>query len=73
MSAGVPADARAVAAENLLGREGLPGVRVSVAGHQREIAVVEAEPAALVRLAELAPEIKALGFRFVTIDLAPPR
>lgn len=73
MNPGVPADARAVAAENILRREGLAGVRVGVAGHQREIAVVEAKPEALARLAEIAPEIKALGFRFVAIDLAPHR
>ncbi|HET9984820.1 MAG TPA: hypothetical protein VFQ38_14580 [Longimicrobiales bacterium] len=73
MSERAPEDPRLAAAEEVLRREGVVGARVSAAGHQREIAVVEVEADALARLAELAPEIKALGFRYVAIDLASPR
>jgi hypothetical protein len=43
---------------------------VRAAGPEREIAVVEAPPTELGALAGLAREIRALGFRFVTLDLA---
>lgn len=61
-------DARVLAAEAILAREGLPA-RVSATGHAGDVAAVTVPAAHLARLAELAPELKALGFRYVAIDL----
>lgn len=65
-------DTRIGAAEAILAREGLPG-KVSVAGHAGDVAAVIVPPEHLARLAELAPELKALGFRYVAIDLEAPK
>ena len=70
------ADERARRAERLLAVRGFPGVRVSVEGHEREIAAVRVPAAGWERLAgeegvRLAAEVKALGFRYVALDLAP--
>lgn len=62
-------DPRAEAAERLLARHGVTGARVEAEGHQQEIAAVRAPHRHAKRLAELAPEIKALGFRYVALDL----
>lgn len=62
-------DPRAREAERLLASRGLVSVRVDVAGHEREIASVRASHRLARRIAELAPEIKALGFRYVALDL----
>jgi PP-loop superfamily ATP-utilizing enzyme len=62
-------DTREVAAERLLAEHGLAGVRVRTAGHEREVAAIAAPPSALARLAELAPAIRALGFRYVALEL----
>jgi len=64
-------DPRISAAGDVLRRAGIAGFHVDVAGHARDIAVLHAPPDALARLADLAPEIKALGFRYVAVDLAP--
>lgn len=64
-----PVDERALEAERRLARSGIDGARVEVAGHEREIATVHAPHRYAARLAELAPEIKALGFRYVALDL----
>lgn len=64
------ADARIAAVEAILAREGIAG-HATVAGHMGDVAALAVAPAHLARLAELAPEIKALGFRYVAIELAP--
>jgi PP-loop superfamily ATP-utilizing enzyme len=55
--------------ERFLSSRGFDDVSVSVAGHQRDIAVIAAPPDSVERLARLAPEIREIGFRYVTIDL----
>ena len=70
------ADVRAGHAERLLAVRGFEGARVSVEGHEREIAAVRVPADAWERLAgdegvRLAAEVKALGFRYVALDLAP--
>ncbi|HEX7050293.1 MAG TPA: hypothetical protein VF188_08845 [Longimicrobiales bacterium] len=65
-------DARAAAAERLLRDRGVIGARVSVAGHEREIAAIAAPPSEMARLAVLAPELKALGFRYIALELTEP-
>ena len=64
------ADARLAAVEAILAREGIAG-QATVAGHMGDVAALAVAPVHLARLAELAPEIKALGFRYVAIELAP--
>jgi len=63
--------ARVAAAEKLLREHGFDGARLRPAGHESEIAAVTAPPSEIARLAQLAPEIKALGFRYVTVDVTP--
>jgi hypothetical protein len=65
---GGPSDDRLRRARALLAREGIRG-HVSVAGAEAEILAVHADPAAREALARLAPEVRAFGFRYVTIDL----
>lgn len=68
-----PPDPRVRAAEAWLGREGLGDVRVDVAGHLGEIAVLRAPGGHWNRL--LAAEtgvsaaLRGVGFRYVTLDL----
>jgi len=62
------ADTRIAAVEAILEREGIAG-HASVAGHVDDVAALAVGPEHLARLAELAPEIKALGFRYVAIEL----
>lgn len=62
------ADPRILAAEQILAREGIEG-RVAIAGHAADVAAVSVRMEHLARLAELAPEIRAVGFRYVAIDL----
>lgn len=69
------ADERAVRAERLLAARGIPGARVSVEGHEREMAAIRVPGDAWERLAgdegtELAADVRALGFRYVALDLA---
>lgn len=68
------ADERATRAERLLAERGFAGARVSAEGHEHEIAAVRVPAGAWERLArdaEVAGEVKALGFRYVALDLAP--
>ncbi|HLU25552.1 MAG TPA: hypothetical protein VKZ58_07585 [Longimicrobiales bacterium] len=58
------------AAEALLHENGLPGARVRAEGHAEEIAAVNVPPESVAKLAALAPAIKALGFRYVALDLS---
>jgi PP-loop superfamily ATP-utilizing enzyme len=69
-------DERAARAERLLAEEGFPGARVSVEGHEREIAALRVRGEDWERLAgeegrRAADGVKALGFRYVAIDLLP--
>jgi hypothetical protein len=64
------ADERVEAVEALLRREGIEGAQVSAAGGAGEIAALSVEHRHAARLAALAPAIKALGFKYVALDLA---
>ena len=66
--AGQP-DSRLAALEALLHGCGLDDVLPSTAGDRQEIAVLTADPRLAHRLADLAHEIRALGFDYVTLDL----
>jgi hypothetical protein len=61
-------DPRIEAVVAILAREGIEG-RIAVAGHARDVAAITAAPAQLARLTGVAPEIKALGFRYVALEL----
>jgi hypothetical protein len=61
-------DERLDRVRTLLAREGMQ-VEVSVAGAGSDIVAIRARPGARAALAALAPEIRALGFRYVTIDV----
>ena len=70
-------DARVGAAERVLATHGVYGAEVSVEGHEREIAAVRVPDSAWHRMmgdegAEIAAEVRALGFRYVALDLAVP-
>ncbi len=70
------ADPRIGRAERLLASRGVPGASVGVEGHEREIAAVRVPAGAWERLvgdegARLAAEVRALGFRYVALDLLP--
>jgi hypothetical protein len=52
----------------LLERAGLAAA-VSIAGEAGDIVAVRARPGERALLARLAPEIRALGFRYVSIEL----
>lgn len=61
--------------ELLLSQLGLGGVRVSAIGHEREIAALTVPPSHFERLlgeegARLSARLRALGFRYVALDLA---
>ncbi len=58
------------AAGRVLRGHGLTRARAGVAGARGEILVVEVAAPDMPRLAELAPALKALGFRYVAVDLA---
>jgi len=63
-------DARLAPARSLLRAAGFPQADVETAGHDRAIAVITCLPLAVVpALAAIAPRLKALGFRYVTIDI----
>ena len=68
-------DPRIAAAERVLAGHGV-AADVSVEGHEREIAAVRVAEGAWGRMlgdegAAIAAEVKALGFRYVALDLAP--
>ncbi|HEV2733753.1 MAG TPA: hypothetical protein VGV85_02905 [Longimicrobiaceae bacterium] len=69
------ADERAARAGALLAERGIAG-EVSVEGHQAEIAALRVAGDAWERVAgeegaALVDELKALGFRYVALDLEP--
>jgi PP-loop superfamily ATP-utilizing enzyme len=69
-----PADERIAPAERILYEAGLPAVRVQVAGHENEVALLRVAAADRARVAagvdgELSRRIKALGFRYVALEL----
>jgi hypothetical protein len=53
----------------LFAEAGLTSATVDAAGQALEIAAVAAPVSELVRLRELAPAVKALGFRYVALEL----
>ena len=53
----------------LLATHGLDAFRLRTGGPEAEIAVIEAPLSDAVRLAGIAEKIRALGFRYVAIDL----
>lgn len=61
--------ARVDAVRRLLRSAGLAGAKVETAGHESDIAAVAAPASELARLQELAPAMKALGFRYVALEL----
>ena len=61
--------AREAAAERLLAAQGIIGARVSSAGHEHEIAAIRAEPGHFAQIQQLSAELKALGFRYIAIDI----
>jgi len=68
-------DPRVAEAERVLAGHGV-AADVSVEGHEREIAAVRVAGDAWARMlgdegARIAAEVKALGFRYVALDLAP--
>ncbi len=63
-------DVRLLGVEAILAREGIVG-RATATGFAGDVATLLVAPEALARLADLAPEIKALGFRYVAIELEP--
>jgi PP-loop superfamily ATP-utilizing enzyme len=69
------ADPRVHRAAELLARHGIPG-EVSVEGHEGEIAALWVPADAWSLLVDgdsgpVAREVKALGFRYVAVDLLP--
>ena len=70
------ADERVARAERALAEHGLYGATVEVEGHEREIAALRVPEAEWERMmgpdgARLADAVKAAGFRYVALDLAP--
>jgi hypothetical protein len=63
-------DPRIEAARNLMDGRGLEGIRLSLAGNRREILALAAPPHLAGELAEIVPQLKALGFHYVALDLA---
>lgn len=61
---------RARRAERLLARRGV-AAQVEAVGFDGATAAVRADRAALSRVREAAPALRALGFRYVALDLAP--
>lgn len=61
---------RLTALKTLLDRACVAWTGVRAAGRDEEIAVVEAPSTELAALAGLAREIRVLGFRYITLDLA---
>jgi uncharacterized HAD superfamily protein len=64
-----PKDERLTAMAALLEREGIAYEGVAVAGAHDDVAVVRTRDVDADRLAAIAKRIRALGFRYVTIDL----
>lgn len=67
---------RISAAERALAEAGVHGASVDAEGHEREIAAVRVPAADWERMmgpegATIAQAVKAAGFRYVALDLAP--
>jgi chitinase len=65
----LPDAERIAAVAELVAREGIVCGGISVAGAQGDVAVLRTAAVDADRLAALSRGIKALGFRYVTIDL----
>ena len=70
------ADPRIAAAVKTLAEHGVHGATVGIEGHQHEIAAIRVAPADWERMmgqdgAAMADAVKAAGFRYVALDLAP--
>lgn len=70
------ADDRVAAARQALAERGVHGATVEVEGHEREIAAVRVPAGEWERVmgpggASIADAVKAAGFRYVALDLAP--
>lgn len=65
----MPIEDRLDAMAALLDREGIVYEGVSVAGAHDDVAVVRTRDVDADRMAAIAKRIRALGFRYVTIDL----
>jgi glutathione synthase/RimK-type ligase-like ATP-grasp enzyme len=63
-------DERAARAQALLRRHGLHDAVVSTAGAAAEVAAIQAPPETAATLRRLAPALRALGFRYVALDLS---
>lgn len=68
-------DSRIADAERVLVAHGVYGAEVTLEGHEREIAAVRVPDGAWERMmgdegAAIAAEVKALGFRYVALDLS---
>ncbi|MEX0893907.1 MAG: hypothetical protein WEB88_17190 [Gemmatimonadota bacterium] len=61
-------DARVEELQALLAEAGIPG-SAAVAGFRQEVAVVATGAAHLAAVEALSQRIRALGFRYVTVDL----
>lgn len=69
-------DDRVRAAERVVADEGIDGATVTVEGHEREIAAIRVSADDWDRLVgdtgvRLAERVRALGFRYVALDLLP--
>lgn len=65
----LPDAERIAAVAALVAKEGIICDGIAVAGAQRDVAVLRTAAVDADRLAALSRGIKALGFRYVTIDL----
>jgi len=67
-------ESRLAGALAVLREAGFPEAGVAVAGHDRTIAVITGlAPTSATSLARLAPQLKALGFRYITLDITEPQ
>lgn len=70
--------AREAEAARLLGELGLPGARLRVCGQEGEMVAVSVPEPQWARLVlgeegrALSARLRALGYRYVTVDLEPP-
>jgi hypothetical protein len=69
MAVGQTGAMRLEQARRMLESAGVAGATVEAAGHESDIAAIVAPVTQLPRLQELAPALKALGFRYVALDL----
>lgn len=70
MTCGEATDPRLARVAALLRDRAVAFFRLRAAGQANDILVIEGDLAAAERIATLAPAIKPLGFRYVTVDLA---